>query len=112
MKRRALVGAVLIAGTVGLPQRTAAQSPSPLSVEATFGPVFGYTAGEYLSHRQASGLDVMMGTRVGAWGRRGIVLGANVSLHASGAHTLECRPATTHDGCIQEFPFFHVGGTL
>jgi len=112
MKRGAKVGAFIIAGTVCLPQRTAAQPPPPFSVEATFGPVFGHTAGEYRSDRQGSGLDMMLGARVGASGSRGVVVGANVSLHSGGAQTLVCYLATTRDGCIQPFPFFHVAGAL
>lgn len=112
MKRGAVVGAFLIACTASVPRHAAAQQPPPLSVEATFGPVYGYTAGEYLSDRQGIGVDVMLGVRAGAAGKRGIVLGANASLHDGGPHTLACRPATTGGGCVPSFPFFRVAGAL
>ncbi len=110
--RGAVVGAVLSACLASLPQYTAAQPPPALSVEATFGRVYGYTAGEYRPDRQGSALDVMLGVRGGAAGRRGIVLGAHAGLHSGGAQTLVCYPATTSDGCIPRFPFFHVAGAL
>jgi hypothetical protein len=112
MKRGAIVGAFLIACMASIPRHTAAQQRPSLSVEATFGHVFGYTAGEYLSDRQGIGVDLMLGVRAGAVGKRGIVLGANASLYDGGPHTLICYPATTRDGCIQPFPFFRVAGAL
>jgi hypothetical protein len=113
MKRRAMVGAVLIACVGSIPQHIAAQQPRALSLDATFGYVYGYTAGEYLNDRQGRAVDLMLGVRSGAAGRRGIVLGANVSLHGdTGPRSLVCYPATTSDGCIQPFPFFHVAGAL
>ena len=73
--------------------------------------LFGYTAGEYLTDRQGNGVDLMLGVRVGAPGKRGIVLGANASLYDGGPHTLVCHQATRRDGCIQPFPFFELAPT-
>ena len=68
--------------------------------------------GEYLTDRQGNGVDLMLGVRVGAPGKRGIVLGANASLYDGGPHTLVCHQATRRDGCIQPFPFFELAGAL
>ena len=112
MTRRILFGAVLAFGVVSAPRPTAAQQRPSLSVEATVGPVQGYTGGEYLRDRRAAGLDLLLGARAGAAGTRGIVFGANASLHYAGAHTLACRRATVEGGCIPQFPFFQVAGAL
>ena len=112
MTRRILVGAVLIVCVATAPRQMAAQQRPSLSVEATVGPVQGYTAGEYLGDRRAAGLDLLVGARTGAGGTRGLVLGANASLHYAGAHNLACRPATVGEGCIPPFPFFQVAGAL
>ena len=112
MTRAAIVVISILAGIVSLPQCTAAQQPPPFSAEATFGFVFGHTAGEYLGDREGKGLDVLLAARLGASKTRGVMVGANASLHGGGAHTSVCRPATTGDGCIQPFPFFHVAGVL
>lgn len=112
MKGCAIVGTFLIACMASTPQDAAAQQRSSLSVEATFARVFGSTAGEYRRDRQGNGVDLMLGVRAGAPGKRGIVLGANASFHDGGPYTLICYPATTRDGCIQPFPFFRVVGAL
>ena len=112
MKRGAMAGAFLIACMASIPRDTSAQLHPSLSVEATLGLGFGYTAGEYLADRQGRGVDLMLGVRPGAAGKRGIVLGANASLYDGGPHTLVCHQATRRDGCIRPFPFFEVAGAL
>ena len=112
MKRGAMAGAFLFVCMASIPRHTVAQQRPSLSVEATLGHVFGYTAGEYLTDRQGKGVDLMLGVRVSAAGKRGIVLGANASLYDGGPHALVCHQATRRDGCVQPFPFFEVAGAL
>lgn len=112
MKRGLIAGAFLIACMFSFPRPAAAQQHPSLSVEATLGRVFGYTAAEYLSDRRGSGVDLMLGVRAGAAGKRGIVLGANAGFYDGGPRTLVCHRATREDGCIQPFPFFEIAGTL
>ena len=112
IRRVATGGAVLIALLAGMARGTAAQQPSALSIDATLGRVYGYSAAEYLSDREGITADLMLRLRSGAAGARGVVFGANVSLQDGGPRTTECRRATTHAGCVQPFPFVHLGGAL
>jgi hypothetical protein len=112
MMRRAVVGTIMITCMGSIFQETAAQQSPPLAIEATFGRVQGSTSGEYLNDRQGSAVDMLLSLRAGAAGKRGMVLGANVSLHGGGPYSLVCYPATRTDGCIQPFPFFGLAGAL
>lgn len=112
MKHRAIVWALFIPCLASIGRQAEGQQRPSLSLEATVGGAYGYTTGEYLGDRQGIGLDLMVGARAGAADKRGIVVGANASLHDGGPHTLICHQSTTGAGCIQPFPFFRLAGVL
>lgn len=103
MKRGLIAGAFLIACMFSFPRPAAAQQHPSLSVEATLGRVFGYTAAEYLSDRRGSGVDLMLGVRAGAAGKRGIVLGANAGFYDGGPRTLRVLPDFRRHGVGRAF---------
>ena len=112
MKRGTFVGAFLIACMAGISRDTAAQQRPSLTVQATLGPVYGQTAGEYRSDRHATAIDLLLGVRAGSADRHGLVLGASATRPYAEVHTDQCFPATTGDGCIPPFPSFGVVGAL
>ena len=101
----------LILAALAAPGLLSAQSPWPVSIEATLGVGAGRTRGEYRSNDSGLAGDLLVGLRLRPTARGALAAAVGVGVQGAGETDLVCLPASS-GGCVPSFPEFEIAAVL